>query len=140
VRTQCCASPGRVESRTDFVLAEAIADASPSRERVLRAPETPVRIAVPQIAHARRFPEAVGTPTDPVMARGGGAESGGAASGNWVGWLGGEDQVDLRTSNRLTSQRTFGKLSGSRALRLAAPRENGQSAGQRGGINSHSEA
>jgi len=101
----------------------------PSSKRLLRAPETTVRLAVPQIAHTRTLPRSLESGGSGKAVR---ADDRGVPSSVWVGWLGGEDQVDLRTSNRLTNPRTFGKLSGSWGLRVAAPMERGQVPGNAG--------
>ena len=111
----CCASlgrsrrqrrPGGTRSRT------ARYDSCGSRRRLLE-------LRSPKLATRARLSRSL-QPGESGMVRG---EGGGAPSGVWVGWLGGEDLVDLRTSNRLTNPRTFGKLSGSSGLRLAAPME-----------------
>jgi hypothetical protein len=47
-----------------------------------------------------------------LACRGGSGWEGGAEDGAGVGWLGGEDQVDLRTSQPLIILAYFGRFSG----------------------------
>ena len=113
-----------------------VADSLPTRHRLLRVSETTVRLAVPEIAHARTLRSWL----ELNGAEGGEGSRRGVPSGVWVGWLGGEDQVDLRTSNRVDKPAHIRQIIGLPEW-AACRTEGGRSGvGQRGRINSHSEA